>query len=82
MDNIDLKSMEFEFLQEFRMKQYLKLVDLNLAGDEKKDQAKDLKAFIVTLDAECKSREQQIGKNVTKKENIKPEGSAKDFSVQ
>ena len=80
MDNIDLKSMEFEFLQEFRMKQYLKLVDLNLAGDEKKDQAKDLKAFIVTLDAECKSREQQIGKNVTKKENIQPTGSAKDFT--
>ena len=80
MQNIDLKGMEFEFLQEFRMKQYLKLVDLNLEGEGKKDQANELKAFIVTLDAECKRRENDVGKNVTKKENTSTEGSAKDFT--
>ena len=63
------------------MKQYLKLVDLNLAGDEKKDQAKDLKAFIVTLDAECKSREQQIGKNGTKKRKYSTYGFRERFHV-
>ena len=68
MENIDLKSMEFEFLQEFRMKQYLRLVDLNLEGEEKKEQADNLKEFIVTLDAECKRREQEIGKKVPKEE--------------
>ena len=80
MDNIDLKSMEFEFLQEFRMKQYLKLVDLNLEGEGKKDQAKELKSFIVSLDAECKRRETENGKKITKKENVPTEGFAKDFT--
>ena len=80
MNNIDLKSMEFEFLQEFRMKQYLKLVDLNLEGEGKKDQANELKAFIVSLDAECKRRETENDKKVARKENVPTEGFAKDFT--
>ena len=79
MEKIDLKGMEFEFLQEFRMKQYLKLVDLNLEGDGKKDQADSLRAFIATLDAECKSREKLIGASVTKKESTKTDGVANNF---
>ena len=81
MDKIDVKNMQFEFLQEFRMKQYLKLVDLNLAGEEKKDQANGLKALIVSLDAECKRRDEEMGKKVTKNKNVKTEDSAtKDFT--
>ena len=71
--------MEFEFLQEFRMKQYLKLVDMNL-DDEKKVQADKLRAFIVTLDTEVKRRELEAGEKVNKKENVKTESVANFMS--
>ena len=77
--NHDLSKMDFDFLKEVRMVQFTNLITLQLTKDAKdatKIQA--LEEYVAKLDAEIKRRNEQDEKG--QKANIKPEGSAKDFT--
>ena len=72
--------MDFDFLKEVRMVQFTNLITLQLTKDAKDaDKIQALEKYVEKLDAEIKRRNDE-DKKVTTKENVKPEGSAKDYT--